>query len=45
MQTLIVNNKKFDGKLLSDFLYFNFNGLTKNTLYKALRKKDIKTKK
>ena len=42
MQTLIVNNKKFDGKLLSDFLYFNFNGLTKNTLYKALRKKDIR---
>ena len=42
MQTLIVNNKKFDGKPLSEFLYFNFNGLTKNTLYRALRKKDIR---
>lgn len=42
MQTLIVNNKKFDGKPLSEFLYYNFNGLTKNTLYKALRKKDIR---
>lgn len=42
MQTVIVNNKKFDGKPLSEFLYYNFNGLTKNTLYKALRKKDIR---
>ena len=42
MQSLIVDNKKFDGKPLSEFLYFNFNGLTKNTLFKALRKKDIR---
>lgn len=42
MQTIIVNNKKFDGKPLSEFLYYNFNGLSKNTLYKALRKKDIR---
>ena len=42
MQKLIVDNKKFDGKPLSEFLLFSFNGLTKNTLYKALRKKDIR---
>lgn len=42
MQNLVVNNKKFDGKPLSEFLYFNFDGLTKNTLYKAFRKKDIR---
>lgn len=41
MKKLIVS-KKFDNKKLSSFLYFNFNGLTKNTLYKALRKKDIR---
>ena len=41
MQNLIVD-KKFDNKKLSDFLYSNFNGLTKNTLYKAFRKKDIR---
>lgn len=41
MQKLIVD-KKFDNKKISDFLYFNFNGLTKNTLYKAFRKKDIR---
>ena len=41
MQKLIVD-KKFDNKKLSDFLYSNFNGLTKNTLYKAFRKKDIR---
>lgn len=42
MQNLVVDNKKFDGKFLSEFLYFNFNGLTRNTLFKALRKKDIR---
>ena len=41
MQKLIVD-KKFDNKKVSDFLYFHFNGLTKNTLYKAFRKKDIR---
>ena len=41
MEKLIVD-KKFDNKKLSDFLYSNFNGLTKNTLYKAFRKKDIR---
>ena len=41
MQKLIVT-KKFDNKKISDFLYANFNGLSKNVLYKALRKKDIR---
>ena len=41
MQKIVVNNK-FNNKKLSDLLYFNFNGLTKNTLYKAFRKKDIR---
>lgn len=41
MQKLIVD-KKFDNKKLSDFLYSNFCGLTKNTLYKAFRKKNIR---
>ena len=41
MQELNVD-KKFDNKKISEFLYFNFNGLTKNTLYKAFRKKDIR---
>ena len=41
MQKLIVD-KKFDNKKVSDFLYSNFSGLTKNTLYKAFRKKDIR---
>ena len=41
MRKLIVD-KKFDDKNVSDFLYYNFNGLTKNTLYKAFRKKDIR---
>ena len=41
MRTIIVD-KKFNNKKLSDFLYSNFNGLTKNTLYKAFRKKDIR---
>ena len=41
MQKITVT-PKFDNKKLSDFLYSNFNGLTKNTLYKAFRKKDIR---
>lgn len=41
MRKLIVPNK-FNNKKISDFLYYNFNGLTKNTLYKAFRKKDIR---
>ena len=34
--------KKYDGKKLNNFLFDKFNGLTNNTLYKALRKKDIR---
>ena len=34
--------KKYDGKKLNTFLFDKFNGLTNNTLYKALRKKDIR---
>ena len=41
MQKLIVE-PKFNNKKLSHFLYSHFNGLTSNTLYKALRKKDIR---
>lgn len=41
MRTLIVD-KKYNEKKLNTFLLENFNGLTMNTLYKALRKKDIK---
>ena len=41
MRNIIVD-EKFNNKKLSDFLYFNFNGLSKNTLYKAFRKKDIR---
>ncbi len=41
MQKLIVT-KKYESKKVSEFLYANFNGLTKNTLYKALRKKDVR---
>lgn len=41
MKNLIVT-KKYNGKKLNDFLYDNFNGLTNNTLHKALRKKDIR---
>ena len=41
MRKLIVPNK-FNNKKVSDFLFYNFNGLTKNTLYKAFRKKDIR---
>ena len=38
----IVVNKKYDGKKLNSFLLDNFDGLKLNTLYKALRKKDIR---
>ena len=38
----IIVNKKYDGKKLNTFLMDNFNGLTLNTIYKALRKKDIR---
>ena len=41
MKILIVN-KKYNGKKLNNFLYDNFNGLTNNTLQKALRRKDIR---
>lgn len=41
MRNIVVDNK-FNNKKLSDFLYYNFSGLTKNTFYKALRKKDIR---
>ena len=41
MQKLIVD-KKFDNKKVSEYLFSKFNGLTKNTLYKAFRKKDIR---
>lgn len=41
MQKLIVE-EKFDNKKVSDLLYSKYNGLTKNTLYKAFRKKDIR---
>lgn len=38
----IVVNKKYNEKKLNAFLLDNFNGLTLNTIYKALRKKDIR---
>lgn len=38
----IIVNKKYDGKKLNTFLLDNFNGLTLNLIYKALRKKDIR---
>lgn len=41
MKILIVE-EKFDEKKLSNFLLSKFNGLTNNTIYKALRKKDIR---
>lgn len=41
MKTIIVT-KKYNGKKLNSFLFDNFNGLTNNTLHKALRKKDIR---
>lgn len=41
MQKIIVD-KKYDGKQLSQLLLDNFSGLSMNTFYKALRKKDIR---
>ena len=41
MKKLVVN-QKYDGKKLNNFLMDSFNGLTLNTFYKALRKKDIR---
>ena len=41
MQKTVVD-KKHDGKMLSQFLLDTFSGLTINTFYKALRKKDIR---
>ena len=38
----IIVNKKYAGKKLNTFLLDNFNGLTINTIYKTLRKKDIR---
>lgn len=38
----IIVDKKYDGKKLNSFLLDNFDGLKLNTLYKALRKKDIR---
>lgn len=40
MKELVVN-KKFNNKKLDIFLYDSFPSLTRNILYKALRKKDI----
>ena len=41
MQKIIVTDK-FNNKKVSDILFYNFNGLTRNNLYKAFRKKDIR---
>ena len=41
MRILIVDNK-FNNKKLDKFLFSQFNGLTYNTFFKALRKKDIR---
>ncbi len=41
MQKIIVN-EKYDGKKLSKFLLDSYNGLSIDTFYKALRKKDIR---
>ena len=41
MRSLIVD-EKFDKKKLNSFILYNFKSLNPNTLYKALRKKDIK---
>lgn len=40
MKSLVVDNK-YNNKKLNTFLLDKFNGLSSNTLYKALRKKDI----
>lgn len=41
MKTLIVN-KKYDNKKLNNFILDSFPNLSQNTLFKALRKKDIR---
>ena len=41
MKEVIVNSK-YDEKKLNNFLLNTFDGLSKNELYKALRKKDIR---
>lgn len=41
MRTFTIE-KKFNNKKISEVLYFKFNGLSKNTLYKSFRKKDIR---
>ena len=41
MQKIIVP-EKFNNKKVSDLLFYHFSSLTRNTLYKALRKKDIR---
>ena len=41
MKTLIVTNK-YNGKKLCNFILTSFPNLSQNTLYKALRQKDIK---
>lgn len=41
MKKLIVD-KKYDGKKLNTFLLDSFSGLSINTIYKTLRKKDIR---
>ena len=38
----IIVNEKYNEKKLNTFLLDSFNGLTLNTIYKALRKKDIR---
>lgn len=38
----VLVSKKYDGKKLNTFLFDSFDGLTLNTIYKALRKKDIR---
>ena len=38
----VIVEEKYDGKKLDIVLYDMFNGLTKGTLFKALRKKDIR---
>lgn len=38
----IIVDKKYEGKKLISFLQDKFNGLNINTIYKALRKKDIR---
>jgi len=41
MKTVVVT-KEYDKKLLSNFLFYSFPNLNKNTFFKALRKKDIR---